>query len=142
MVEITAEDRMTKEPRSVPPDLNVWAALATMREEGIRHLLVTEHEALVGVVSNRDYRKILERAHPDGTVRNVFQITVSSIMTPADRVVTVRPETSLLDVAHLIVTRKIGCVPVVDDQNRPVGILTQKDVMAALLELLRPRPSS
>jgi CBS domain-containing protein len=56
-------------------------------------------------------------------------------MTPVDRVVTVPPETPLLDIARLIVRRKIGCVPVVTDAARPCGILGQKDVMRALITL-------
>lgn len=40
-----------------------------------------------------------------------------------------------LGIARLIITKKIGAVPVVDGSGRPVGLLTQKDVLAAVLEL-------
>lgn len=60
-------------------------------------------------------------------------------MTPQDQLVTAHPDTPMLDVAKLIVTRKVGCIPVVDSRNRPVGILTQKDVMVALVEMLGAR---
>jgi CBS domain-containing protein len=62
---------------------------------------------------------------------------VREIMTDWGQVVTVTPDTTLLDCADLIVTRKIGCLPVLDGQGRAVGILTQKDVMAGLLDRAR-----
>lgn len=133
---VTTEARMSRNFKSVPLTLSVWAALAMMRQEDIRHLLVMDGERLVGVISNRDYRRILERAGPGGDVRGIFDVTVSEIMTPGRALVTVRPDTPILDVARLIATRKIGCLPVVDASGRPVGLLTQKDVMTALLELL------
>lgn len=132
---MTARDWMSTAPRSVPPMLSVWAALAIMREEDIRHLLVVDQGRLVGVLSNRDFRKILEWTRPDGTLTGLRDVVVARIMTPVDRVVTVPPEASLLDVARLIIRRKIGCVPVVTDAARPCGILTQKDVMRALITL-------
>ncbi len=134
-----AQDRMSRDIRAVLPDLSVWAALTIMRQEEIRHLLVMEGERLVGVLSNRDYRRILEWARPDGSVQNLTGFTVARIMTPHDRLVTVQPSTPMLEVAKLMVTRKVGCVPVLDAQHRPVGLLTQKDVMAALVDVISMR---
>lgn len=125
---MNAEDRMS-----------VWSALAIMRQEDIRHLLVLDGERLVGVVSNRDYRRILERARPDGSVQHVPDLRVTEIMTPEDQLVTARPDTPMLDVAKLITARKVGCIPVLDARDRPIGILTQKDVLAALVDLLAAR---
>lgn len=136
---MNAQDRMSRDLRSVPPSLSVWSALAIMRQEDIRHLLVMEGERLVGVVSNRDYRRILERARPDGSVQHVPDLRVTEIMTPEDQLVTARPDTPMLDVAKLITARKVGCIPVLDARDRPIGILTQKDVLAALVDLLAAR---
>lgn len=134
-----ARDRMSRTVRAVLPDLSVWSALSMMRQEEIRHLLVIDGERLVGVISNRDYRRVLERARPDGSVHGLADLRVSEIMTPGGQLVTARPDTPILEVARLIVTRKVGCIPVLDAQDRPVGILTQKDVMAALVELITSR---
>lgn len=136
---MNAQDRMSRDLRSVPPSLSVWSALAIMRQEDIRHLLVMEGERLVGVVSNRDYRRILERARPDGSVQHVPDLKVTEIMTPEDQLVTARPDTPMLDVAKLITARKVGCIPVLDARDRPIGILTQKDVLAALVDQLAAR---
>lgn len=129
-----ARELMVANPRTVAEDLSAWAALAIMREEEIRHLPVVDGDRMVGILSNRDYRRILQRARPDGTVRGVFDVRVAEIMTPAHRVFVARPDATLRDLAHLIVSRKVGALPILDEGDRLVGIVTQKDVMAALLQ--------
>jgi CBS domain-containing protein len=65
---------------------------------------------------------------------------VSEIMTPARDVITVRPDTPVIDIAQLMVIRKVGCIPVVDEQHRLIGLLTQTDVMRELTSARGPRP--
>jgi CBS domain-containing protein len=141
---VTAGEIMTRNVRTVPPEALLSTALAIMRDQDIRHLLVATGNDLVGVLSNRDYRRVLERTGPDGTIHGVNAILVSEIMTPARNVITARPDTPVLSLAQLMVSRKVGCIPVVDDQHRPIGIVTQKDVMRALtsagLPLQHPSP--
>ena len=61
------------------------------------------------------------------------RLTIEAIMTK--KVVTVAPETSLLDAAKLLLKHKIGCLPVVDNEEL-VGIITEGDMLRALVELL------
>lgn len=129
---IVARNIMRAPPETVLPTQTIWAALAIMRERDIRHLLVVRGDELVGVLSNRDYRRILERLGPDETIRGIGTITVAEIMTPAVQVVTALPDTPLRDIAQLVIEKKIGCVPIVAS-GRALGIVTQKDVLAALL---------
>jgi len=136
---MTARECMTTDLKTVPPDLNVWSALAIMNQGDIRHLLVMDNDRLVGVLSNRDYRRILEQERPDGSVQHIRDYSVGQIMTRKEHLVTVGPDTPLLAVAERIVSRRIGCVPVVDSSDRPIGMLTQKDVMAALINLCQSR---
>ncbi len=133
----TARDVMTRNPRTVTPDTSVWDALAIMRQEEIRHLPVMRERRLVGVLSNRDYRRIFERTRPDGSVRGVFDIRVSEIMS-TDGLVTARPERPVRELARLIVDRKVGCIPIVARDGRLLGIVTQKDVLASVIGA-RPR---
>lgn len=59
--------------------------------------------------------------------REAGRIPVSAIMT--SDVVAVRPDVSLEGVANLLLERGIGGVPVVDDQGRPVGVVTKTDLV-------------
>jgi acetoin utilization protein AcuB len=136
----TVGQYMTRDMWRVPSDLSVWSALAVMREHDIRHLLIVDDDVLAGVLSNRDYRRLLDRMEPDGSIRGLDEVRVSEIMTPAYRVVAVGAGTPLLDAVELIVRRGIGCLPVVDDQGHPVGLLTQKMLLASLGTLLGQKP--
>jgi CBS domain-containing protein len=137
---VTASEIMIRDIQTVAPDAALSTALAVMRSQDIRHLVVMKDDDLAGVLSNRDYRRVLERTGPDGSIHGVDTIRVSEIMTPARAVITVRPDTPVLDIAELMVTRKVGCILVVDEQHRLVGLLTQTDVMRALTSARGPRP--
>lgn len=133
---MNAEDQMTREVKTVGPGESIHAALSLMRSEHIRHVLVTKDEKLVGVLSNRDCANLMELSPPETKIQELFQLTVEQIMTPASRVITVSPETPIRRVSELFVTHKIGCVPVVDAEQRVVGILSQKDLIWVLLRSL------
>lgn len=137
---VTASEIMIRNIQTVAPEALLSTALAVMRDQDIRHLAVMKDDELAGVLSNRDYRRVLERTGPDGTIHGVDAIRVSEIMTPARDVITARPDTPVLNIAQLMVSRKVGCIPVVDEQHRLIGLLTQKDVMRELTSARVPRP--
>jgi CBS domain-containing protein len=62
-----------------------------------------------------------------GTLGQEAAMKASDVMTTA--VVTVRPEAAVADVARLMLDRHISGVPVVDDRERLVGIVTEGDLM-------------
>jgi len=132
---------MIRDPQTVPPTTTVWTALALMRQADIRHLPVVDADGVLqGIVSNRDFRRLLDLLDPDGRIPHVRDITVAQIMTEAARVVTAQPETPLLNIAQVMVLRKVGAVPIVDARDRVVGIVTQKDVLRELVRQLAPPP--
>ena len=102
---------------------------AVMSMERIRHLPVLRAGKVVGVVSQRDlFRSALGTAlalgirRPDELMRAV---TVRDVMSsPA---VTVAPEVYVRDAARTMAERRIGCLPVVEEE-RLVGILTESDI--------------
>jgi CBS domain-containing protein len=47
---------------------------------------------------------------------------------------TVRPDTSVLQAARLMLKHKVGGLPVVDDEGRPVGIITESDIFRMLID--------
>ncbi len=101
-------------------------AWETMRDRRIRHLPVMEKGRLVGILSDRDLRPVLLSPGLAGA-------TVGELMT--ERPTTIRPESTVEDAASLLVVKKIGCLPVVEG-DRLVGIITETDLLAVLVELL------
>jgi CBS domain-containing protein len=121
--------------------LPVRDAVALMRERGLRHLPVLDADKrLVGIVTDRDLRQLmfdvaLGRADEETAQRGA--LPVRQVMTWG--VVTVTPTTELREAVAVMRERRLGALPVVDATGRVVGILTERDLLAALQALLRER---
>jgi CBS domain-containing protein/ribosome-associated translation inhibitor RaiA len=107
---------------TIGPNDSAAAAWTRMRRRGIRHLVVTDHEELVGVLSERDL------GGRDGTTLRKGR-RVRDLMTR--RVQRAEPDTTLPDAADQMRARLIGSLPIVEG-DRIVGIVTASDVFDAL----------
>ncbi|MBM4055051.1 MAG: CBS domain-containing protein [Planctomycetes bacterium] len=96
----------------------------------IRHLPVVKGKELVGVLSQRDlYKASLTSIVTNWNENKVFldSVKVSEVM--AKDVITVSPETSIEDAAQIMIDKKIGCLPVVENKNILIGLITETDVL-------------
>lgn len=125
-------DLMTKNPLTVVPATPVFDAQATMRRARIRHLLVVEHDRLVGIITDRDIR--LNMPSP-ATTLSIWEVnyllarlTVGEVMTSG--VITVSPDRDAREAASIMVQHKIGALPVLDTWEI-VGIVTETDLLSA-----------
>lgn len=133
-------DRMSSEPVTVTPDTPFQDALKLMREHKFRRLPVVHKEngKLVGIVSERD---LLYASPSPATSLSVWELNyllsklqVQEIMT--ENVITTTPDTPIEDAARLIVDNKIGGLPVVDEKNHVVGVITETDIFKTFVEML------
>jgi CBS domain-containing protein len=127
----TVRDAMTASVATLRRNDVLGIADEVMRLGRIRHLPVVEDDdetSLAGIITQRDlFRGSLARALGFGEVaqrRLLDTLVVKEVMTT--EVVTVAPDTALDAAASLMMTRKIGCLPVVED-GRLIGILTEGD---------------
>jgi CBS domain-containing protein len=123
----TVRDWMTRQPVTAPPDATVAQVAGLMRANRIRHVLVVDDERVVGVVSERDVRGLVLEGEPTMSPKS----PVREVMN--DLPVTVTPETPLTEASRAMLDRKIGALPVLED-DRPIGILTVADALEALLQ--------
>ncbi len=134
----TAGAWMSSDPVTVKPDAEVSEAFFTLRSKGIRHLLVSDGERLLGIVTDRDLRRPDLSSDPDGW-NDYYRLdagyTVSDVMTPLPQ--TARPCDKLTKVLGSMVDRKIGALPIVDKTGKAIGILTTHDMLRALREVLK-----
>ncbi len=129
---------MSPSPTTAVPTTSVSEAREVMRRKVIRHLLVTEKERLVGIITDRDIRLNLPSPATSLSVWEInyllSKLTVGDAMTKA--VITVEPERAIEEAACLMLDHRIGALPVVND-GRLVGILTETDLLRAFVHSQR-----
>ena len=110
-------------------------AITLMKEKGIRRLPVTHKGTLCGIITDRDLKRA---SASDATSLDIHEllyfiskIKVDHIMTR--EVVTVKPDWTMEEAADLMLDRKISGAPVVDDDGRLCGVITQTDMFKATL---------
>ena len=115
-----AENGMISNPVSILRDKTVGQALAMMAEFKIGGIPVVDtNNYLVGIVTNRDLR-----------FRRDMNQLIDDVMTK-DRIITTRQSTDLGAAADILQQHKIEKLPVVDSENRLIGLITYKDITKA-----------
>lgn len=98
------------------------------------HLLVIDHEKLVGVVSDRDLLRAvspyLGTAAENTRDMQTLNQRVHQIM--SRKPVTLETEATVADAIDVFNTEKISCIPIVDAQEAPLGIVSWRDVIKAV----------
>jgi CBS domain-containing protein len=127
----TAKDMLKEKKKdiwSIGPNKTVFDALKLMGEKEVGALMVIDDKGKVhGIISERDYaRKIILKG------KTSAQTKVSEIMTPADRMFTVKPETNVEDCMVLITAKRIRHVPVFDS-DKFVGLISIGDVVKSII---------
>jgi CBS domain-containing membrane protein len=133
MEELRVRSIMTRDVTTLKRNDTLTLADDIMHLGRIRHLPVLDDDGqeLVGMVSQRDlFRGALARALGYGqrARRKVLGTLVVKEVMSSD-VITTSPDTPLVEAARVLVERKIGCLPVLDD-GRLVGIITESDFVA------------
>ena len=112
-------DVMTPNPKTVKPDDDLQVAASIMRDEDAGSVPVVEDGRVIGMVTDRD---IVIRAIADGD----FDCTVEDVC--SEDVVCARADMSTSDAAELMGEHQIRRLPVVDDNDRLVGIVSLGDI--------------
>lgn len=114
----TVAQLMHRDVLTVPATMLVADALALMHAERVRHAIVLDGAAIAGVVSDRDITRARPRMGTSWLVHDVMSA-------PA---VVVAPTTAVSEAAHILRSRRIGCLPVVHG-GALVGIVTRSDLL-------------
>ena len=130
------QDIMTKRVVTIEMDDKLSVVKDIFDNSKFHHLLVIEEEKLFGVVSDRDLLKALS---PNlGTMTETYkdaatlQKRVHQIMTR--KPITLPATATVKDAVNLFNTHRISCIPIVDKDFRPVGIVSWRDIMKNMLK--------
>jgi acetoin utilization protein AcuB len=140
-VQLEVKSYMTGQPISIEPDASALAALDLMVEHGIRHLPVVDPARRVcGVLSFDDLRAALpvplSLAAPLAFEERsaVRELAVGEVMTYSPQ--TIRYDAPLEEAAERMAAGRFGCLPVVDENGQLDGILSETDLLYALITAL------
>ncbi len=103
----------------------------------IRSMPVMSDEKLVGIVTDRDLKQAsvtqsTSMEAPEVAYLNT-RIPVDSLMT--EDVISVHPDTTVVEVAKILLDKKISGTPVLDESGNVVGMITQGDIFKLLISL-------
>lgn len=147
---LTAKDIMSTQVITFTPDTEIIAAARVLLEKKINGAPVVEGGKLVGILSQTDLvaqQKTLSlpslftifdsfiplRSYEkvDEEMKKISAMTVGEAMTT--KLVTVRPDTPITDIAQIMVEKKIHTLPVVEG-DRLQGVIGKEDVLRTLLQ--------
>jgi acetoin utilization protein AcuB len=116
------------------PNTSLAQAQRLMQEKRIRHLPVVSGKGVVGIVTDRDIR---EAAPSPATALSRGEIAYQMDTTPVETcmtkdVVCISPDMDMVQAVRLLLERKIGCLPVVEE-GALVGMVTEIDCLQAFL---------
>ncbi len=133
---------MTTDVVSVGPDTSLLKVGKLMKDHHIRRIpVVDDNGQVVGIISDRDVR---DASPSKATTLDMYEmhyllaeLKAKNIMTA--KPITVKPTDTVEQAALIMLDNKVGGLPVVDDNGKLVGIISDHDVFKALVDITGAR---
>jgi acetoin utilization protein AcuB len=134
------KDCMTRHPIMIAPEIPATEAQKIMGENKVRHLpVVGDGKRLLGLITRQ--RLALK---PDTLAsldiweisRYLVNLTAEKVMVKRDDVYTIEPDRTVERAARMMSDHKIGCLPVIEDGDVVIGVLTEVDLLRSFQEML------
>ena len=126
-------DVMTGKVVTFSPHHTFDDAVSLMNDRYFRHCVVVDtRRSVLGVISDRDILRALAR-NPNARSKSLDQIMTRNP-------ITVKRNTPIVDAVSKMLSKRINCLPVVEDDGTVCGIVTSTDLLKSyrqLLELVR-----
>ena len=129
-------DWMATKVMSLDPDNTAADALSLMKEKNIHHLPIVALDKLVGILTDRDLREFTSAKACTVDVYTVHYLPAKTKLKEImkTKLITTTSDTPVEEAAMVMLDRDIGCLPVVD-AGKLIGIITDKDIFSALIDI-------
>ncbi|MFH0780768.1 MAG: CBS domain-containing protein [Pseudomonadota bacterium] len=133
-------ERMSKDMITANPDMTIFEAKKIMTDRDIRHLPIVDGGGkLLGIVTDRDVRDampstLLKKVDYDITLAKIMNFPVKDIMT--QNPLTIYGYYTIQDTLLVMQKKKVGALPVIDQEGRLKGILSTRDLLRAFVNVL------
>lgn len=131
-----AIDIMSSPVVTVTLDDNLFVVYDVFESTKFHHVLVVEDKRLFGVVSDRDLLKALspnigtaaEKSSDTATLNKKVHQVMSR------KPISIKPDANIYKALEIFEQHNVSCIPVIDDDAIPVGIISWRDIVKALLK--------
>ncbi|WP_022853445.1 CBS and ACT domain-containing protein [Thermodesulfatator atlanticus] len=128
---------MTEDPIVLDENASIMKAVQIMKEHNMRRIPVVKDGKLVGIITDRDIREATPSKATALDVHELYyllsEIRVKDVMTPDP--ITITPDVTVEFAAVVMLENRISGLPVVDEENHVIGIITQTDVFKVLIHI-------
>ncbi len=127
--DVHVSDIMSDRVQTLSPDSSLREAKQLFERKRFHHVVITERQKIVGVISDRDILKAIspfvgnpmERSQDRNTLsKRIHQIMKRSL-------VTIGPAATAAEAARKMLAENVSCLPVVDDDQQILGVVTVRD---------------
>jgi acetoin utilization protein AcuB len=123
-VVILAEDIMSSPVRTIQKDKTTAQANTHLETHNYHHLPVLDGNILFGMLSDRDLICISRAQRHKTTVKDICQ----------REVIAAKKDTELRIIAQIMLDERISSLPILDDENLLVGIITKTDILQCIVK--------
>lgn len=131
---------MTRHPIMIEPHRRIVDAQRIMVENRVRHIpVVGDGKRLLGLLTRQRLQIAPDRLSSLDVweiTRMLADLTVEEVMAKGTDLKTISPEATLENAAALMIEHKIGGLPVVEEGNIVVGLITETDLLIEFQQLL------
>ena len=132
------QEWMTKEVFHIGPDTSMMKASRLMKDKNIRRLpVLDDNQRVIGIISDRDIKEASPSKATTLDMHELYyllsELKVKDIMTKNPHCA--REKDSVEGVALILMEKGFGGMPVVDDDNKLVGIITESDIFKVLTSI-------
>ena len=133
------KDHMTRSPKTITEDMKVSTALDIMQRNNFHRLPVVDDSGkLIGLITEG---LVSDSTNSNATTLDIYELNyllsrtlVKDLM--ITKVHTISPDVLLEEAAAKMLANRVSVLPVVDEGNQVVGIITEKDIFQAFLDLM------
>lgn len=133
---MSVSDFMTPDPVKVGTEHTLASIRELFEQHHFHHVLVTERGKLVGIISDRDVLKALSPfvGKREEALRDTHTMIMRAYELMTRHPITISPEAPIIDAVRLMHDKGLSCLPVVNSSKQPMGILSWRDLVRAMLE--------
>ena len=119
---------------TIPMDAQLKAVKEIFDRVSFHHILVVEANALCGVISDRDLLKALSPniGTASETIKDTATLNKRVHQIVTKKAITLKENAGIYDAIAVFNQYNISCIPIIDDFQKPVGVLSWRDILKVI----------